>query len=85
MTMAKVINFTMNIYVVVGFTRFSIPVEIQYKYTMGVFCEIARSPVFIGVLVVPQSTISLNAVFDTFADWEDQLKPYRNELEELGL
>lgn len=35
--------------------------------------------------VVPQSTISLNTVFDTFADWEDQLKPYRNELEELGL
>jgi len=37
------------------------------------------------LLLVPHGTISLNEVFEAFADWEDQLEPYKHELEELGL
>lgn len=35
--------------------------------------------------MVPPDGESLNTLFDTLADWEDQLKPYKQELEELGL
>lgn len=35
--------------------------------------------------MVPLSGESLNTVFSELADWEDQLKPYAKELEELGL
>lgn len=36
-------------------------------------------------LVVPSEAQRLNTLFDELADWEDQLKAYEIELEELGL
>ena len=35
--------------------------------------------------MVPLEGESLNTIFDELSDWEEQLKPYAVELEELGL
>lgn len=38
-----------------------------------------------GGLLVPLDGVDLNTLFDELAAIEDQLRPYKYELEELGL
>jgi hypothetical protein len=47
--------------------------------------NLARPSILIVGRLVPLDGIDLNTLFDELAAIEDQLKPYKYELEELGL